>query len=185
MGVMNSFSLCRLLVCLGIAALLAPAVLAQDSPAPASANASTLSPLAFLATHDWEAKLPDTADGKKMVLRTHCAWSENRQTIRISSQFVTDGKAKPYVDGLYAWDPRERVIIFVYADASGGLSRGKVKQEGSTLVHEFEEVGKDGSASTFVAKITPEGEKAWENEIFARQGEELTSLVKVRNERAD
>ncbi|MEP6821687.1 MAG: hypothetical protein ABI946_04985 [Chthoniobacterales bacterium] len=184
---MNPFPLHRCLLCLGIAAVLTSAAPAQDSPAstPASANPSTLSPLAFLAAHDWEAKLPDTADGKKMVLRTHCAWSENRQIIRTSSQFVTDGKAKPYVDGLYAWDPRARIIIFIYANASGGLSRGTVKQEGNTLVHEFEEVGKDGSASNFVAKITPQGEKAWENEIFARQGEELTSLVKVRNEQVD
>ena len=45
-----------------------------------------------------------------MRIHAQFTWSQNRQAIRISNQFVVDGKAGPYVDGLYAWDPQQHVI---------------------------------------------------------------------------
>ena len=66
-------------------------------------------------------------------------WTQNRQAIRISNEFVTDGKASPYIDGLYAWDPQQRRIVFWYVDAKGSLTKGTVKMEDGKLVHQFQE----------------------------------------------
>ena len=151
----------------------------------ASATPSPLSPIAFLTAHEWDAKLPDSPDGKKMKIHAQFTWSQNRQAIRISNQFVTDGKARPYIDGLYAWDPQQHVIVFWYVDADGSLTKGTVKVEDGKLVHEFEEIVADGKSSEYVAKVTPHGEQGWENEIFARSGSDLTSMVKVRYEIAE
>ena len=151
----------------------------------ATSTASPLSPIAFLTAHEWDAKLPDSADGKKMKIHAQFTWSESRQAIRINSKFVTDGKARPYVEGFYAWDPQQRVIAFWYVDAEGNLTKGTVKVEGEKLVHEFEQIKGDGKSSTFVANVTRQGEQSWENEISSRTGGELKLIVKVRYEIAE
>jgi hypothetical protein len=162
---------------IGIVTLAAPHVRAE-TPAPA------LRDLAFLTAHAWNATLPDSPEGKKQHIHAEFTWTKNGQGIRVSNQFVTDGKASPYIDGLYAWDPHQRLIVFWYVDAQGGLTRGTVKVEGGQLVHEFQETSADGKTADFVARVTPHGEETWENEIFARTDAGLKSVVKVRYEPA-
>jgi hypothetical protein len=155
-----------------------------QTPVPAR-TASPLTPIAFLTAHEWEGKLPDSADGKRMKIHAQFTWSESRQAIRINSKFVTDGKARPYIEGFYAWDPQQRMIVFWYVDAEGNLTKGTVKAQGEKLVHEFEQIKGDGKSSTFVANVTRQGEQSWENEISSRTGGELKLIVKVRYEIAD
>jgi hypothetical protein len=143
-------------------------------------TAEQLKPIAFLTGHEWEAKLPDSPDGKKKKIHARFTWSQNRQAIRISNEIAIDGKASPYIEGLYAWDPQQRVIVFWYVDAKGSLTKGTVKSEDGKLTHEFQEAEPDGKTADYVARVTPYGNEAWDNEIFARKGEELTPLVKVR-----
>jgi hypothetical protein len=100
-------------------------------------------------------------------------------------QFVIDGKARPYVDGLYAWDPQRQAIAFWYVDADGNLTKGTVKMQAGELIHEFEEIGADGKSSAYLAKVTPHGEQSWDNEILARHGSDLKPIVKVTYEVAD
>jgi hypothetical protein len=143
---------------------------------------STLEPIAFLTTHEWEAKLPDSPDGKKKKIHARFTWAPSRQAIRMSNEMVTDGKGSPHIEGFYAWDPQQRVIVFWYADAKGGLTRGTVKVEDGKLIHEFQETEPDGKTAEYVARVTPHGNEAWDNEILARKGNDLTLLVKVRYE---
>src|SRR4051794_14518826 len=70
-----------------------------------AAEPSRLAPLDFLTAHEWEAKLPDSPDGKKMSIRARFTWAENKQAIRISNQRVIDGKPQPYIEGVYFWNP--------------------------------------------------------------------------------
>ena len=105
-----------------------------------------------------------------------------RQAIRISNQFVIDGNPRPYVDGLYAWDPWQKAIVFWYVDPQAGLTIGTVQMEEGKLVHAFEEITADGKSAAYVAKVTPHGEASWENEIFVRRGNDLAPIVKVRYE---
>src|SRR2546423_2100587 len=78
-----------------------------QTPAP---SAPALEPIAFLTTHEWDAKLPDSPEGKKKKIHARFTWAQNRQAIRISNELVTDGKASPYIDGIYAWDPKQSTI---------------------------------------------------------------------------
>jgi len=57
-----------------------------------------------------------------------------------------------------------------------------VKMEEGKLVHEFQEIESDGRTTDYVSRVTPHGSEAWDNEIFARNGNGLTPLVKVRYE---
>ncbi len=164
--------------------LTAVSFVSAQSPAP-TITSPNLSAIAFLTKHEWDAKLPDTPDGKRIRIHAQFTWSQSGQAILISNQFVTNGKARPYVEGLYAWDPQQRAIVFWYVGAEGGLTKGKVKLEDGKLVHEFDQITPDGKSASYVAKVTPQGEQAWQNEIFEQQGTELKPLVNVRYEIAD
>src|SRR3954464_2580603 len=113
-------------VLLVIAALVIP-TLQSYGQTPAPTTASPLDPIAFLTAHEWDAKLPDSPDGKKMKIHAQFTWAESRQAIRINSKFVTDGKERPYVEGFYAWDAQQRAIAFWYVDGEGSLTKGTVK----------------------------------------------------------
>ena len=152
---------------------------AAEEP-PAKLPASPLAPLAFFTAHEWDAKLPDSPDGKKMSIHARFTWAENRQAIRISNQFVIDGKPTPYIDGLYFWNPEKRAIMFLYSDAQGSLYEGTVRIEDEKLVHEFQEIHADGKIDPLLARVTPHGTDSWDNAIFARKNGALTPLVQVQ-----
>jgi hypothetical protein len=170
-----------LLVIVGFAA----ATFQARGQSPTPATASPLAPIAFLTAHEWDAKLPDSPDGKKMKIHAQFTWAQNRQAIRISNQFVTDGKPMPYIDGLYAWDPQQHAIVFWYVGADGAFTKGTVKTEDGKLIHEFQETQPDGKTAHYIARVTPQGDQAWENEIFARKEKDLTPIVKVHYDIAD
>jgi hypothetical protein len=157
------------------------AILCADAQT-STPSAAALEPIAFLTAHEWDAKLPDSPEGKKKKIHARFTWTRSHQAIRISNELVIDGKASPYIDGLYAWDPQQHVIAFWYVDAKGSLTKGTVKMEEGKLVHEFQEIEFDGKTADYVSRVTPHGSEAWDNEIFARKGDGLTPLVKVRYE---
>ena len=145
------------------------------------AEPTPLTPLAVLTAHEWDAQLPDSPEGKKVSIHARFSWSENRQALRISNQFVVDGKPKPYIDGLYAWNPEKKIIVFTYVGAEGDLSEGTVRQENGQLVHEFREIhAADGKADDYVARVTLHGSEGWDNTIFAKQGDALKQVVQVQ-----
>jgi hypothetical protein len=150
-----------------------------QTPAP---SAAALEPIAFLTAHEWDAKLPDSPEGKKKKIHARFTWTPSRQAIRISNELATDGKASPYIDGLYAWDPQQRVIVFWYVSTEGSLTKGTVRMEDGKIVHEFQETQLDGKTAEYVARVTPHGDQSWDNEILARKVNGLTALVKVRYE---
>lgn len=164
----------------GLTLLLSGAVSRAADPATIERDSSPLAPLAFLTAHEWNAKLPDSPDGKKMRIRARFTWSESRQVIRISNQLVTDGKAAPYVEGMYAWHPEKKALWFVYVSAEGNFSEGIVRPEDGKLVHDFREIQKDGSVGDYVARVTPHGTESWDNAIFARNGDTLKPLAQVQ-----
>jgi hypothetical protein len=164
-----------------VAAAALPGSAQTSSPSPAA----TLAPLAFLTAHEWDAKLSDTPGEKKRKIHAQFKWAPSGQAIRISNQFVTDGGSVPYIDGLYAWDPQQRVIVFWYVGAEGSFTQGTVRSEAGTLMHQFKQTQADGKTAEFVARVTPHEVKGWENEIFARSEKGLIPIAKVQYEAAD
>ena len=146
-----------------------------------AASTSPLAPLAFFTNHEWTAKLPDGPDGKTVSIHARFTWAENHQSIRISNQFIVNGKPMPYIDGLYVWNPQKKIIMFWYADAEGNLSEGTVTLSEGRLVHEFQEMHGDGKVESFVARVSPLANGGgWDNEILARKEGGLVPVVKVQ-----
>jgi len=65
----------KLLLLIGAAAI---AALPAEGQTPAATSPAPLSPIAFLTAHEWDAKLPDSPDGKKMKIHAQFAWAQNR-----------------------------------------------------------------------------------------------------------
>lgn len=169
-----------LAIVLLLGCLLSAMLFAAAEESPAKAPASPLAPVAFFTAHEWDAKLPDSPDGKKMSIHARFIWAQNKQAICISNQFVIDGKPTPYIDGLYFWNPEKRIIMFVYSNAEGGLFEGTVRLEEGKLVHEFREIHPDGKIDLLLARVTPHGTESWDNAIFTRKDGALTPLVQVQ-----
>ncbi len=180
-GRMRSMKQMQIFKVVGLTGAFTVAILCADAQT-STPSAAALEPIAFLTAHEWDAKLPDSPEGKKKKIHARFTWTQNHQTIRISNELVTDGKTSPYIDGLYVWDPQQHVIAFWYVDAKGSLTKGTVKMEEGKLIHEFQEIESDGRTADYVSRVTPHGSEAWDNEIFARKGNGLTPLVKVRYE---
>jgi hypothetical protein len=178
---MKTFWLGKVLFAIGVSSL---TITLLEAQAPEKTS-SYLTPIAFFTAHEWDAKLPDSPEGTKRKIHAQFTWSRNGRAIRLSNQFVIDGKPRPYVDGLYAWDPQRQAIAFWYVDGDGNLSKGTVKMQAGQLIHEFEKIGADGKPSAYLAKVTPHGEQSWDNEILARHGSDLKPIVKVTYEVAD
>jgi hypothetical protein len=155
------------------------AVAACAQPPVAGEKESRLSPIAFLTATDWLAKLPKREDGKTIAIHAHFAWAENRQAIRVSNQFVIDGKPAPYIDGIYFWNPQTQTIEFVWSDAEGNLSRGSVTPADGKLVHDFQVTHSDGKSDSYVARVTPQSDGSWTNEILAKKNGNLSPVVQV------
>ncbi|SPE57278.1 exported hypothetical protein [Verrucomicrobia bacterium] len=156
---------------------------AKTTPAEASVAASPLSPIAFLASGKWEAKLPAKPDGSRDSIVAQFTWADNHRAIRISNAFVLSGKPMPYIDGMYVWHPQKRAIVFWYVDAKGSLTEGTVREEKGALLHEFQETDPSGEVQQFSARVTQDGPDAWENEISARKEGHLAPIIKVRYEK--
>ncbi|MFL6531294.1 MAG: hypothetical protein ACJ8KX_12550 [Chthoniobacterales bacterium] len=172
----RSGALGALVVLLSLASL----TRAADPSASKAETSNPLEPLAFLTAHEWDAVLPDSPDGKKMKIHARFTWSENRKAVRISNYFVVDGKPKPYIDGLYTWNPEKKELMFIYVGAEGDLSQGTVHLEEGKLVHEMQMVHVDGKSDQIIAQVTPHGTESWDNAIFARNGATLTPVAQVK-----
>jgi hypothetical protein len=155
------------------------AVAACAQPPLAGEKDSRLAPIAFLTATDWVAKLPNREDGKSVAIHAHFAWAENREAIRVSNQFVTDGKAAPYLDGIYFWNPQTKTIEFVWSDAEGNLSRGSMTPTDGKLVHDFQITRTDGKSDSYVARVTPQPDGSWTNEILVKKNGALSPVVQV------
>jgi len=154
------------------------------APAQEKPPASPLEPLAFLVGGEWEAKLPAQADGTQVSILAHFTWANNHRAIRISNIYAVGAKSIPYIDGLYAWHPLKRTIVFSYVDSQGNFYEGTVKQEPGGLLHEFDMTDPKGEVAQFSARQTRDGTNAWVNEIFSRKEGRLEPQVKVRYEKA-
>ena len=157
---------------------------AGEKPPPSAAkHASPLDPMAFLVGGEWVAKLPETPGGKPVSILAHFTWTGGHRAIRISNVYAVGDTTVPYIDGIYAWHPGKKAIVFSYVDSQGNFYEGTVTPETNGLVHEFQMTGLNGEIAEFTARQTWDGTNAWINEIFSRNGGKLESEVKVRYEK--
>ncbi len=157
----------------------AASLLAADPPAAES----PLAPIAFLAGGKWRATLPPAKDGTTMGIELQLDWSENRQTFRFESTFLSGEKRVPYTSGLYYWNPAKKLIAFTYVEASGSLTEGTLTKQGEGWLHEFTITDKTGAVHRAQALLTPREKDVFTNEISTEKDGKFEKVVDVRYER--
>ena len=175
-----------LIAILPVVALVRAADPAPSDKPPAAEKiqpASPLEPLAFLVDGEWEAKLPAQSNAPQVSILAHFTWANNHRAIRISNVYSANGKTMPYIDGLYAWHPQKRVIVFTYVDSQGNFYEGTVKPDSGALLHEFQVVNPKGEATQYSARQIRDGAIAWVNEISSIKDGKLELEIKVRYEK--
>ncbi len=150
------------------------------SPSALAGTEPKLEPVAFLTQSEWLAKLPDRPDGKTIAIRARFAWAENQRVIRVSNQFIVDGKPTPYIEGIYYWNPGSGKIEFVWSDAEGNLSRGSVRASEGKLVHDFDVTNSSGKVDAYVGRVTRNSDGSWNNDILQQVEGKLVPRVQVR-----
>lgn len=129
--------------------LLALSLVVGRADAADTASASPLAPMAFLAGHCWTAPFPDgkTSD-------THCfEWLNGGQQLR-DRHVVRGARADYGGETLYYWDGHQKRIAYIYADISGGHSRGHVETSAPRILSFPDDhyIGADGKPIHFVTE---------------------------------
>jgi len=157
---------------------------AQERAASAKPSADNpLAPLAFLTEGEWEAKLPPQPNGQQVSILAHFSWANNYRAVRISNVYAVKDKTVPYIEGLYAWNPQKKAIVFTYVDSKGNFYEGTVRPLSDGLLHEFVMIDSTGGTTQYSARQTRSGDNAWVNEISEIKDGKPVPEVTVRYEK--
>lgn len=123
-----------------------------------------LRPLAFLVGSCWTGTFPD---GK--ATDTHCfepvfdgQFIRDRHTVR--------GRTVPYAgETLYAWDPKQKKVIYTYWASDGAISSGAVEAAGPGELVFSEAYAAAGGELTMKNVWTRRGGDAYEVSVSRRQ----------------
>jgi len=135
---------------------LMPALLAGHLQEKTTALREPLRPLQFLVGSCWTGTFPD---GKKTD--THCFESvfgghfvRDRHTVR--------GGATPYEgETIYAWDAKQRKVVYTYWASDGGISTGTMEPDKSEIVFP-EAYASDGARTTMKNVWVRRGEDVYD-----------------------
>ena len=134
----------------------APAAQSQEQ------SDNPLNQLAWMVGGKWEANVDQGPNGKPFHAEWQAKWGANHRTLNFTVWFLTDGKLVPEYNGLYAWNPGKKKIIFVYADKEGNLTEGDAVMSGERLEQEFHIIGTDGTARPFRSTVVRNGADAYD-----------------------
>jgi hypothetical protein len=153
---------------------------ADEKPA---ATESPLAPLASLVGGLWIGPVPVPAGKPPMHIELRFEWAENQKAIRFESAFVSEGKKKPYTNGLYGWNGAKGKIVIFYMDSGGSLTEGEITPEDGALVNELTSTEPTGQVLPVRVKLTKIGDDAFTNDIYLKKDGAWAPFVNVRYER--
>jgi hypothetical protein len=159
-------------------------MLAVALPAHSEVQAENpLDQLAWMVGGKWVAEGDKGPDGKPFHAEWSCNWGANHRTLEFTVWFRMDGKLLPAYNGLYAWDPGGKKLIFVYTDNEGALTEGEAVMSGDRLEQDFHITGIDGVARPFRSTIVRQGPDAYDWNVQRQKDGEWTVMFGLRYKR--
>ena len=141
--------------------LLVPTVALAEPP-------RELEPMAYLAGHCWKGAFPD---GKQTD--EHCfTWIYGGKALRDVHTVRAPGRPDYVGETTYYLDPATHRVEFLYVENLGGVSRGTMQAEGTTLVFPATQYAAEGQSMTYRARWTRVDDAAYEawSEAQAKDG---------------
>jgi hypothetical protein len=173
----------RTLLCtLTLAALLGAAIPAVSQESAASEN--PLNQLAWMVGGKWQADGDRGPDGKPFHAEWSCKWGANHRTLEFTVWFLVDGRLTPVYEGLYAWHPAKKKLIFLYTDNQGDLTEGEAVMDGDRLEQDFHNVGVDGTARPFRSTIVRRGPDAYDWDVQSEKDGVWTKIFGLQYKRS-
>ncbi len=163
------------------------ALLAVSRPALTQETAATQNPLdqlAWIVGGKWEANGEKGPDGKPFHVEMSCRWGENHRALQFTTWFAKDGKLVPVYNGVYAWHPAKRKIIFVYTDDEGNLTEGEAVMNGDHFEQDFQIVGVDGVSRPFHSTIVRRGTDDYDWDVQGLKGGAWTKMFGLQYHRS-
>ncbi len=170
-----------LLCTLTLAALLAGTLPAMSQGAGSAEN--PLDQLAWMVGGKWQAEGDKGPDGKPFHVEWSARWGENHRILEFATWFLEDGKLVPVYEGLYAWHPAKKKLIFVYTDNKGNLTEGEAQMSGDRLEMDFHIVGVDGVARPFRSTIVRRGPDDYDWEVQNQKDGAWTKMFGLKYRR--
>ena len=170
----------RLICALSLVLMLAGAIPSRaEEPA-----ANPLDQLAWMLGGKWEADGDKGPNGKPFHVEWSCRWGANHRTIEFTTWFLIDGKLAPVYNGIYAWDPSKKKLVFVYTDNEGALTQGEAATSGNRLELDFHIAQVDGTVHPFRSTIVRQGPDNYDWEVLNQKDGAWTKMFGLQYKRA-
>jgi hypothetical protein len=171
----------RTLICgLTLATFLAAAVPSRSQP-PAE---NPLNQLAWMVGGKWQAAAAKGPDSKPFHAEWKCRWGANHRTLEFTVWFLADGHLTPVYEGLYAWHPAKKKLIFVYTDNHGALTEGEAVMSGNRLEQDFHIIGADGVSRPFRSTIIRRGQDTYDWSVLSNKNGSWTVMFTLQYKRS-
>jgi hypothetical protein len=171
----------RTLICgLTLAAVLAAAVPSR-SQQPAE---NPLNQLAWMVGGKWQAEAAKGPDGKPFHAEWKCRWGANHRTLEFTVWFRTDGRLTPVYEGIYAWHPAKKKLIFVYTDNHGALTEGEAVMSGNRLEQDFHIISSDGVSRPFRSTIVWRERDSYDWTVLTSKDGNWTAMFTLKYKRS-
>ena len=170
----------RTLVC---AVALAALVAAPRPALPQQAAENPLDQLAWMVGGTWKADGEKGPDGKPFHVEWSCRWGDNHRILEFTTRFLINGRLVPVYEGLYAWHPGKKKLIFVYTDNEGNLTEGAATMTGDHLEQEFDIVGVDGVAHPYRSTIIRRGPDDYDWDVSSQKDGAWTQMFALKYKR--
>jgi hypothetical protein len=170
----------RTLIC----ALALAGVLTAAVPSRAQGPAENpLDQLAWMVGGKWQAEGESGPNGKPFHAEWRCKWGANHRTLEFTVWFLTDGKLVPIYEGLYAWHPAKKKLIFIYTDNKGALTEGEAVMTGDRLEQDFHISGPDGVSPPLRSTIVRHGQDSYDWSLQSQKNGVWTEMFALKYKR--
>jgi hypothetical protein len=171
----------RTLICaLTLAGILAAAIPSRSQ----EPHENPLNQLAWMVGGKWQADAAKGPDGKPFHAEWKCQWGANHRTLEFTVWFLTDGRLVPVYNGLYAWNPAKKKVIFVYTDNKGAFTEGETVMRGNRLEQDFHIIGADGISRPFRSTIIRQGNDRYDWSVLSSKDGVWTEMFSLRYTRS-
>ena len=167
-----------------LCALALLAIFAAAPPAKSQEQSENpLDQIAWMVGGKWQADGDQGPDGKPFHVEWSAHWGANHRTIDFAVSFLTDGKLVPEYNGLYAYNPAKKKVIFVYTDKEGNLTEGDAEISGERQEMEFDIIGTDGATHPFRSTVVRTGSDAYDWNVQNQKNGDWTVMFALKYKR--
>ncbi|MGH9789178.1 MAG: SRPBCC family protein [Candidatus Acidiferrales bacterium] len=143
---MKTYTWSVVVILLTLAALVPlPAAAQAAAPAkPAAEAENPLAPLAHLVGGQWRGELT-LRDGTVIRARHRFEWGLNGAILKSKTYGAVGERAERLVyEGVFAWHPEKKALVFREFSAFGGVNEGTITPEGNALHYSWADYDKNG-----------------------------------------